>query len=90
MMPFMALKTRPEQTFWDWVKKEKPAFSFNTVLLDTVMGECLDPKNQGLPSTAGLVYCAWTGRGFLASVVHFQRFRIPSLGPYSPVAPCFD
>lgn len=61
LMPFMALKTRLEQTFWDWVKEAKPAFNFNTILLDTVIGECLDPKNQGLPSTAGFVHYAWTG-----------------------------
>lgn len=58
---FMALKTRVEQEVWKWVKKEKPSFTFNTILLDTVMGECLDPINQGIPSTAGMVHWVWTG-----------------------------
>ncbi|KAI0130426.1 hypothetical protein BJ170DRAFT_620129 [Xylariales sp. AK1849] len=58
---FMALKTRLEQGAWDWVKKEKPSFNFNSILLDLVIGECLDPVNQGLPSTAGMVHWVWTG-----------------------------
>lgn len=30
-------------------------------MLDTVLGECLDPVGQGIPSTAGLVRSVWTG-----------------------------
>jgi nucleoside-diphosphate-sugar epimerase len=58
---FMALKVRLEQEVWKWVKDRKPHFTFNTILLDTVLGECLDPVNQGLPSTAGMVHWVWTG-----------------------------
>ncbi|KAH6648633.1 hypothetical protein BKA67DRAFT_661594 [Truncatella angustata] len=58
---FMALKVRLEQEAWNWVKEEKPEFTFNSVLPDTVMGECLDPINQGIPSTAGMVHWVWTG-----------------------------
>jgi nucleoside-diphosphate-sugar epimerase len=57
----MATKTRMEQEFWEWIKKEKPAFTFNAILLDTVMGECLDPVNQGIGSTAGMVKWVWDG-----------------------------
>lgn len=66
----MALKARLEQEIWEWVKSEKPHFTFNSILLDTVMGRCLDPINQGVPSTAGMVHWVWTGanREFLALV----------------------
>lgn len=58
---FMALKTRLEQGVWEWIKEKKPHFAFNAILPDTVMGECLDPMNQGVPSTAGMVHWVWTG-----------------------------
>ncbi|KAK9787925.1 hypothetical protein SCARD494_10175 [Seiridium cardinale] len=58
---FMALKTRLEQEVWKWVNNTNPRFAFNSVLLDTVMGEVLDPLNQGIPSTAGMVHWVWTG-----------------------------
>ncbi len=41
------------------MEKNKPEFMFNTLLLDTVMGECLDLENQGIPSTAGMVRWVW-------------------------------
>ncbi len=56
---FMAFKTLVEKGVWEWVRREKPGFAFNTLLLDTVMGECLDPANQGVPSTAGMVRWVW-------------------------------
>ncbi|KAL2192129.1 NAD(P)-binding protein [Thermothelomyces heterothallicus CBS 203.75] len=56
---FMALKTLVEQGVWEWVEKNKPGYAFNTVLPDTVLGECLDPANQGIPSTAGMAYWVW-------------------------------
>lgn len=62
MAGFMALKTLVEQGVWDWVNRENPGFAFNTVLLDTVHGECLDPKNQGIPSTPGMVHWIWENK----------------------------
>lgn len=59
MTGFMALKTLVEKGVWEWVEKKKPRFAFNTLLVDTVMGECLDPQNQGIPSTAGMVQWVW-------------------------------
>jgi nucleoside-diphosphate-sugar epimerase len=59
---FMAFKTLVEQGVWDWVRREKPGFAFNTVLLDTVLGECLDPTNQGIPSTAGMAHWVWENK----------------------------
>ncbi|KAF2663447.1 NAD(P)-binding protein [Microthyrium microscopicum] len=61
--PFMALKTEMERACWEWVDKEKPAFAFNTLLIDTVLGSCLDPKNQGIPSTAGFLKDLFYGQG---------------------------
>ncbi|KAI1409921.1 NAD(P)-binding protein [Hypoxylon sp. FL1857] len=59
--PFMAFKTLLEQRLWDWVKKEKPSFAFNSILPETVIGEVLDPKNQGYPSTCGMVKWIFDG-----------------------------
>ncbi|KAL2129745.1 hypothetical protein VTI74DRAFT_7335 [Chaetomium olivicolor] len=56
---FMAFKTLVEKGVWEWVRENDPPFAFNTLLLDTVLGECLDPENQGIPSTAGMVQWAW-------------------------------
>ncbi|KAK8102332.1 hypothetical protein PG984_015478 [Apiospora sp. TS-2023a] len=62
LAPFMALKTRLEKAFWKWVDDEKPKFACNSVLLDTVMGRCLNPTGpQGVPSTAGMVRWVWDG-----------------------------
>jgi nucleoside-diphosphate-sugar epimerase len=52
---FMAGKMKAEQACWEFMEKEKPGFTFNAVLPDTVFGEILCPKEQGIPSTAGLV-----------------------------------
>ncbi|KAI0897444.1 NAD(P)-binding protein [Annulohypoxylon nitens] len=59
--PYMAFKTLLEQRVWDWVKREKPSFTFNSILPDTVIGKCLDPKGQGSPSTCGMV--KWVADG---------------------------
>jgi nucleoside-diphosphate-sugar epimerase len=59
--PFMALKTLEEQEIWAWVRKERPAFTFNVLLLDNVIGNCLDPEHQGFPSTTGMVRSVWDG-----------------------------
>lgn len=62
LAPYMALKTRLEQGFWQWVERERPAFACNTVLLGTTMGQCLAPTGpQGVPSTAGMVRWVWDG-----------------------------
>ncbi|KAK4164368.1 hypothetical protein QBC43DRAFT_318029 [Cladorrhinum sp. PSN259] len=59
MAAFMALKTLVEKGVWEWVNRENPPFAFNTLLLDTVMGQCLAPNEQGIPSTAGMVHWVW-------------------------------
>ncbi|KAI5924600.1 hypothetical protein F4810DRAFT_131824 [Camillea tinctor] len=58
---FMATRTLLEQRIWDWVKRERPYFAFNSVLPDTVIGEVLNPQEQGIPSTCGMVKWLWDG-----------------------------
>ncbi|KAK3365605.1 hypothetical protein B0T24DRAFT_682697 [Lasiosphaeria ovina] len=62
MAGFMAVKTLVERGVWEWVRRTRPAFAFNTLLLDTVIGEVLDPRHQGIPSTAGMVHWVWEGK----------------------------
>ncbi|CAJ2503503.1 Uu.00g108970.m01.CDS01 [Anthostomella pinea] len=57
----MAFKALLEQRIWGWMRWEKPSFTFNTVLPDTVIGQTLDPKNQGIQSTCGMVKWLWDG-----------------------------
>ena len=52
--PFMATKVKVEQGCWGWVAREKPSFTFNSVLLSTVLGPILSSKDQSA-STAGMV-----------------------------------
>ncbi|KAI1077800.1 NAD(P)-binding protein [Whalleya microplaca] len=61
IMPYMAFKTLLEQHIWDWVRREKPSFTFNTVLPATVIGRCIHPKNQDIPSTCGMVKWLFDG-----------------------------
>ncbi|KAH8161410.1 hypothetical protein CIB48_g6837 [Xylaria polymorpha] len=53
--PYMAFKAILEQRIWDWVRAEKPSYTFNTILPQTVFGPTLSPENQGIQSTCGLV-----------------------------------
>ncbi|KAI1493638.1 hypothetical protein F5X96DRAFT_151925 [Biscogniauxia mediterranea] len=59
--PFMAIRTLLEQRIWDWIKREKPSYTFNAILPDTVIGEVLNPQEQGFPSTCGMVKWLWDG-----------------------------
>ncbi|KAI0391904.1 hypothetical protein F5Y17DRAFT_385619 [Xylariaceae sp. FL0594] len=52
---YMALKTLLEQSVWDWVREHEPSYAFNTILPETVLGEMLSPKDQGITSTCGFV-----------------------------------
>ncbi|KAK6956160.1 hypothetical protein Daesc_001433 [Daldinia eschscholtzii] len=61
--PYMAFKALLEQRIWDWVKRENPPYTFNTILPETVIGECLDPENQGVTSTCGMVKGLYEGKG---------------------------
>ncbi|KAI1385808.1 NAD(P)-binding protein [Hypoxylon trugodes] len=59
--PWMAQKTLYEQKLWEWVRKnqDRIPFTFNSILLDTVIGHCLHPKEQGIPSSTGMVGWAY-------------------------------
>ncbi|KAI8631638.1 hypothetical protein F5Y19DRAFT_401106 [Xylariaceae sp. FL1651] len=73
--PYMAFKTILEQRIWDWVRQEKPAYAFNTILPESVFGETLSPENQGIQSTCRVV--KWlmesVNLGLIASIPS-QRF----------------
>lgn len=58
---YMALKTVLERQVWDYVRREKLPFAFSTILLGTVIGRTLQPKELGMPSTAGMVKWAYDG-----------------------------
>jgi len=58
---YMALKTRMEQEAWKWIREHQPAFVFNSVLPDTTMGHIIDPENQSLKTTGGLVKVLYDG-----------------------------
>ncbi|KAE9962155.1 hypothetical protein EG328_000842 [Venturia inaequalis] len=48
---YAASKTQAERQVWDWVKENKPSFVVNAVLPNANLGQPLDVKNQGHPST---------------------------------------
>jgi nucleoside-diphosphate-sugar epimerase len=52
---YMAFKTLLEKRIWDWVRAEKSAYAFNTILPETVLGGTLSPENQGITSTCVFV-----------------------------------
>ncbi|KAI1124308.1 hypothetical protein F5Y10DRAFT_280273 [Nemania abortiva] len=55
ILGYMAFKTLLEQRVWDWIRAEKPSYTFNTILPETVFGATLSPKDQGIQSTCGMV-----------------------------------
>ncbi|KAI1192765.1 hypothetical protein F5X97DRAFT_339843 [Nemania serpens] len=59
--PLMALKTLIEQRIWEWVRSKQLRFTFNSILLDTVIGHCLHTKDIGIPSTNGMVQWVYDG-----------------------------
>ncbi|KAI0861221.1 hypothetical protein F4860DRAFT_173490 [Xylaria cubensis] len=61
LAPLMALKTLIEQRVWNWVNSKQLRFTFNSILLDTVIGHCLHPKDIGIPSTNGMVKWVYDG-----------------------------
>ncbi|KAJ2992057.1 hypothetical protein NUW58_g2304 [Xylaria curta] len=72
---FMAFRSLLEQRIWDWIRTEKPSYTFNTILPDTVFGTTLSPKNQGIQSTCGMV--SWVRDGVNLNVIaslRAQRF----------------
>ncbi|KAF2967558.1 hypothetical protein GQX73_g5981 [Xylaria multiplex] len=72
---YMAFKALLEQRIWDWIRAEKPAYTFNTILPETVFGATLSPENQGIQSTCGMV--KWLRDGVNLDIiagVRAQRF----------------
>lgn len=52
---YAAAKTLAEKEAWRFVRENQPGFTLNTVLPNINFGASLDIKNQGHPSTSGLV-----------------------------------
>ncbi|RWA06449.1 hypothetical protein EKO27_g8650 [Xylaria grammica] len=72
---YMAFKALLEQRIWDWIRAEKPSYTFNTILPETVFGATLSPDHQGIQSTCGMVKWLREGvnLGMIASV-RAQRY----------------
>ncbi|KAI1151081.1 hypothetical protein F4825DRAFT_374303 [Nemania diffusa] len=67
ILGYMAFKSLLEQRIWDWIREEKPSYTFNTILPETVFGATLSPENQGIQSTCGMV--KWLRDGINLEVV---------------------
>ena len=63
LAPFAAVKVKVERACWEWVEREKPRFTFNTVLADTVLGPILAPDFQR-GSTAGMLLRLFEGKDY--------------------------
>ncbi|KAI1345408.1 hypothetical protein F5Y01DRAFT_300629 [Xylaria sp. FL0043] len=75
ILGYMAFKALLEQRIWDWIRSEKPSYTFNTILPETVLGAILNPENQGIQSTCGMV--KWLREGIHLNIiasVRAQRF----------------
>ncbi|KAF2102727.1 NAD(P)-binding protein [Rhizodiscina lignyota] len=60
-----ASKTQAEQEIWRWYRghrAERPDFVVNAILPNMNMGQVLDVKSQGIPSTAGFIKLIWDGQ----------------------------
>ena len=54
---YSASKVEGEKAAWDFMEKEKPGFTFNSVLPWSVWGEIFDPRQSA--SSAGFIRAAW-------------------------------
>ncbi|KAI1160852.1 hypothetical protein F5B18DRAFT_489618 [Nemania serpens] len=75
ILGYMAFKALLEQRVWDWVRAEKPSYTFNTMLPETVFGATLSPENQGIQSTCDFVKSLREGVDLdVIASVRAQRF----------------
>ncbi|KFA46012.1 hypothetical protein S40293_08787 [Stachybotrys chartarum IBT 40293] len=58
---YAASKTLAEREAWKFMAEKKPSFILNTVLPNINFGASLDYKNQGHPSTSGMVVELFNG-----------------------------
>lgn len=66
---YAASKTLAEQEAWKYMKEQKPAFTFNTVLPCFTLGKVLDLENQGFRTTSRFLQAAFEGKvAFLRTV----------------------
>ncbi|PKS07163.1 hypothetical protein jhhlp_005763 [Lomentospora prolificans] len=67
LAPFMAVKVKVEKGCWEWIEREKPRFTFNAILADTVLGPILAPEfQQG--STSGMLLRLFEGKDY--EIIH--------------------
>ncbi|KAI1422737.1 hypothetical protein F5Y12DRAFT_599227 [Xylaria sp. FL1777] len=71
ILGYMAFKALLEQRIWDWIRTEKPSYTFNTILPETVLGATLSPENQGIQSTCGFV--KWLREGVHLDIIASVR-----------------
>ncbi|KAG9851587.1 hypothetical protein KCU98_g646, partial [Aureobasidium melanogenum] len=58
---YMALKTVLEQRIWAYIRSRRFPYTCNSILLATVIGNTLQPRELGMPSTAGMVKWVYDG-----------------------------
>ena len=69
-----ASKARSEQEAFAWVRKHKPAFSFNTVVPNVNFGTAVSPENMSYRSTAAVIDAAVKGYAAAPSVLPPQWY----------------
>ncbi|KAM5515488.1 NAD dependent epimerase/dehydratase [Fusarium oxysporum f. sp. phaseoli] len=79
---YAASKTEAERTVWDFFHKDQSRRSdlvVNTVLPSTNFGKCIDPVNQGHPSTSSFIQSLWNGTDLERLKNIPPRMSMPSL-----------
>ncbi|ORY14370.1 NAD dependent epimerase/dehydratase family protein [Clohesyomyces aquaticus] len=54
-------KTQAEKSCFEWVKKNRPHFTFNTVVPNVNFGTLTSPENTGFTSSSSLLKMVWEG-----------------------------
>ncbi|KAH0559592.1 hypothetical protein GP486_003895 [Trichoglossum hirsutum] len=70
---YAASKTQAERESWEFVRKNKPDFAFNSILPNAVFGQILNPASQRA-STAGLIREVLRGDRFPMEIVPSQHY----------------
>lgn len=61
---YAASKTETEMQAFEWVKENKPHFSFNTVIPSFILGKLASPKHTGFSSSMGMLHSLFYGNAF--------------------------
>ena len=71
---YAAAKARAEQEAWAWVKKAKPAYSFNTVVPNINWGTAVSPVNLGYRSSAAVLMSLVKGLSIAPMLLQVQWY----------------